>query len=94
MVIPAKGKDYADVVRCVKEKVDPQKLGVSIKHIWWTNNADVLLKTKARIGEAEELKAALSCRRRFGNNFLINIAKIPCSYHTTAALGKPICTTS
>lgn len=58
IIIPAKGKNYADAVRCVKEKVDLQKLGVSIKHIR-TKNGDILLETKAGTGEAEKLKAAI-----------------------------------
>lgn len=48
-------RNYADAVRCVKKKVDPQKLGVDIKNIRRTQNGDILLETKEnrRSGETE-----------------------------------------
>lgn len=57
----AKEKNYADAMRCVKEKVDLQKLGVNIKHIRRIRNGDTLLETKdgKETEEPEKLKTAI-----------------------------------
>lgn len=56
ILVQMKGKSYADLLKVVKEAVDPDELGVDIKDVSKTKRGELLLKVGNGPGKAQELK--------------------------------------
>ncbi|KAJ8963586.1 hypothetical protein NQ314_005534 [Rhamnusium bicolor] len=56
LLVRVEGKSYADLLRTIKQKVNPSEIGVDVKDIRKTRNGDLLLTVQNGSDKAEVLK--------------------------------------
>lgn len=56
VIVQAKDKSYADLLKTVKQTVNPAEIGVNVKDVSRTKNGDLLLKVGNGSAKAEELR--------------------------------------
>lgn len=60
VVVRCGGSTYADLIRTVKERVDPEEVGVKVKAIKRTAKGDLMLEVDGDLRKANDLKQATS----------------------------------